>query len=192
MVPPSHVPLDTRPILRYYYVVRTITRRDISRRCIARTCGRGSVPNENTEGSPEMGIGQGTEGTQETMRAWALRLYPRDWRARYGDEFAALLEDYPLTPYALFDLFLGALDAHLTPFDANGRILRMLNQPRRSVVTVFIAYILFVLAGGSFSNMIEDDVKRLNHAYPALAAAYDVVFVMAFVSLLAVLVGGVP
>ena len=140
-----------------------------------------------------MSIGQ---GTQQTMRAWALRLYPRlyprDWRARYGEEFAALLEDYPLTPYALFDLFMGALDAHLTPFDANGRILRMLNQPRRSVITVFIAYIAFVLAGGSFSNMIEDDVKTLNPAHPAIAAAYDVVLVMAFVSLLAVLVGGLP
>lgn len=68
----------------------------------------------------------------------------------------------------------------------------MLNQPRRSVITVFCAYIAFVLAGGSFSNMIEDDVKTLNPAHPAIAAAYDVVFVTAFVALLAVLVGGVP
>jgi len=131
-------------------------------------------------------------GLSPAARAWVLRLYPSDWRARYGDEFAAVLEDYPLTPFALFDIFLGALDAHLTPFDTNGRILRMLNQQRRSVITVFIAYIAFVLAGGGYSNMIEDDIKTLNPAHPAVAAAYDVVFLTAFASLLAVLIGGLP
>ncbi len=30
-------------------------------------------------------------------RTWLLRLYPTAWRSRYGEEFAALLDDYPLT-----------------------------------------------------------------------------------------------
>src|SRR5690348_5411421 len=42
-----------------------------------------------------------------------LRLYPRDWRARYGDEFAALIERCPPSPGVLFDILRGALDAHL-------------------------------------------------------------------------------
>jgi drug/metabolite transporter (DMT)-like permease len=42
-----------------------------------------------------------------------LRLYPAPWRARYGDEFAAVLEERPLGPFDVADVLLGALDAHL-------------------------------------------------------------------------------
>ena len=42
-----------------------------------------------------------------------LRLYPARWRARYGDEFAAVLEERPLGPFDVADVVLGALDAHL-------------------------------------------------------------------------------
>ena len=42
-----------------------------------------------------------------------LRLYPARWRARFGDEFAALLEERPLGPFDVADILLGALDAHL-------------------------------------------------------------------------------
>jgi hypothetical protein len=47
------------------------------------------------------------------MRALLLRLYPARWRARYGDEFAAVLEERPLGPFDVADVLLGALDAHL-------------------------------------------------------------------------------
>jgi hypothetical protein len=129
------------------------------------------------------------------MRAapgWLLRLYPLEWRARYGEEFAALLEEYPLSLLSLWDVLLGALDARLAPLDTNGRILHMLNQPRRSAITVFCAYIAFVLAGAGFNQMIEDDLKTLNGTHPQLAAAYYVVFYGSIVSLLAVLAGGLP
>lgn len=46
------------------------------------------------------------------MIAWLLRLYPRAWRRRYGDEFVALLEGRRLTPTVVFDVARGALDAH--------------------------------------------------------------------------------
>ncbi|MCU0506418.1 MAG: hypothetical protein MUE82_11745, partial [Chloroflexi bacterium] len=42
-----------------------------------------------------------------------LRLYPARWRARYGDEFAALLAERPLGPFDVADVLLGAIDAHL-------------------------------------------------------------------------------
>ena len=42
-----------------------------------------------------------------------LRLYPARWRARYGDEFAAVLEERSLGPFDVADVLLGALDAHL-------------------------------------------------------------------------------
>jgi len=45
--------------------------------------------------------------------ALLLRLYPAAWRRRYGDEFAAVLEERPLGPFDVADVLLGALDAHL-------------------------------------------------------------------------------
>ena len=42
-----------------------------------------------------------------------LRLYPRGWRERYGDEVEAILEERAFGPFELIDLFLGAVDAHL-------------------------------------------------------------------------------
>ncbi len=47
------------------------------------------------------------------MIALLLRLYPAGWRARYGDEFGALLAERPLGPFDVADVLLGALDAHL-------------------------------------------------------------------------------
>jgi hypothetical protein len=45
--------------------------------------------------------------------ALLIRLYPARWRARYGDEFAAVLEERVLGPFDVADVLLGALDAHL-------------------------------------------------------------------------------
>jgi hypothetical protein len=47
------------------------------------------------------------------MTGLLLRLYPARWRARYGDEFATLLEERPLGPFDVADILFGALDAHL-------------------------------------------------------------------------------
>jgi len=48
------------------------------------------------------------------MRAGLIRLYPRDWRDRYGDEFEAMLEEQPTNVASVADVVLGAVDAHLT------------------------------------------------------------------------------
>ncbi len=44
-----------------------------------------------------------------------VRLYPRAWRARYEDEFLAVLEAASLDRMARVDIVRGALDAHLHP-----------------------------------------------------------------------------
>jgi hypothetical protein len=41
-----------------------------------------------------------------------VRLYPRLWRDRYGEEFTALLAGSPRTWRTAADIVLGALDAH--------------------------------------------------------------------------------
>lgn len=47
------------------------------------------------------------------MRALLIRCYPAAWRARYGDEFASILDERPLGPFDVADILLGALDARL-------------------------------------------------------------------------------
>lgn len=130
--------------------------------------------------------------TTAARAPWLLRLYPTAWRARYGEEFAALLDDYPLTLFSLLDVLLGALDAHIAPLDTDGRILRMLHRPRRTAIVVFCAYIAFVLAGMSYQQSIEDDLRTLNGLHPDISLAYHVVFFVAPLSLLAILAGGAP
>jgi hypothetical protein len=48
-------------------------------------------------------------------RRTLLRLYPRRWRQRYEEEVGALVDDQPLSVGTVFDLLLGAFDAHLNP-----------------------------------------------------------------------------
>lgn len=47
------------------------------------------------------------------MKSFLLSCYPARWRARYGDEFEAILEERPLGPFDVADILLGALDAQL-------------------------------------------------------------------------------
>src|SRR5688572_21667426 len=44
-----------------------------------------------------------------------LRLYPRQWRARYGDEFLALLEREGTTSRVVLNVLAGAFDAWMSP-----------------------------------------------------------------------------
>jgi hypothetical protein len=54
------------------------------------------------------------------MKTILVRCYPARWRARYGDEFLALLDERPLGPYDVADILLGALDARLRSRRAAG------------------------------------------------------------------------
>jgi hypothetical protein len=44
-----------------------------------------------------------------------LRLYPRAWRRRYGDEMAALIADQEASVRLVVDLIAGAIDARINP-----------------------------------------------------------------------------
>jgi putative oligomerization/nucleic acid binding protein/FtsH-like protein len=48
-------------------------------------------------------------------RRTLLRLYPQRWRERYEEEVGALVDDGPLRVGTVFDVLLGAFDAHLHP-----------------------------------------------------------------------------
>lgn len=44
---------------------------------------------------------------------WLIRLYPRRWRERYGEEFAALLQARPARPRDILDIVRSALEARI-------------------------------------------------------------------------------
>jgi hypothetical protein len=121
-----------------------------------------------------------------------LWLYPDYWRARYGEEFAAVLEAHPLRLTTVLDVLLGALDAHISPQDTTGRIMQAINRPRRSAIAIFCAYIAFVLAGLNYFKATEDDIRRLMHGHADISAAYLVLQAAAGMALLAVVAGGLP
>ena len=46
--------------------------------------------------------------------AGLLRLYPRAWRERYGEEFLQTVGDAPLRGQQVIDIFMGAIDARVS------------------------------------------------------------------------------
>jgi hypothetical protein len=60
---------------------------------------------------------------------WIARLYPREWRARYGQEFDALLEDMNLTWRDVFGVALSALgENYMTEPIISPRILDLASR----------------------------------------------------------------
>lgn len=143
------------------------------------------------------------------IRARLLLLYPVRWRVRYGDEFLAVLEAYPLRPRDLFDIAFNALDAHINPNLAiadttlTERMRRIMQKLRSLEITVFAAWIAFVVAGLHFYSLMDDSpylsLTGLGGG-PGLVVdfgkpmniAWDVLGGGSAIALLAVLVGGLP
>ena len=83
-----------------------------------------------------MPVGPGPSRTH--VGRW-LRLYPRDWRARYADELAELLDGRPFDRRVRLDLVRGALDAHLHP----------LVSPDGGLAAPIVAGLAWIAAGGA-------------------------------------------
>ena len=76
--------------------------------------------------------------TERSSAVRWLRLYPRAWRERYGDELRELTTHRPIDWRTRLDLIRGAVDAHLHPID----------PPRIGVVTPLLAGLAWIVAGG--------------------------------------------
>jgi MFS family permease len=130
---------------------------------------------------------------------YVLRLYPRAWRQRYEEEVLAMLELHPCSFLESVDLFFGALDAHLHPhlgttgLSLYERMKQMLSLLRRSLLTIFCASIVFILAGVGFQKMNEyNDFQAAVQTYSIVGLSFHLVVIGAFVIFLAVLGGGLP
>ena len=128
-------------------------------------------------------------------RTWLVRLYPQGWRERYGDEFEALLEQCLHSPLDTLDVVLGALDAHLgNYYEPNWRIWNMVNKLRTTLLIVFTAYIVFVIAGMTLVGLVDDSPAANLMKSGNLGLHWTWMSIAAFsvIALLAVVAGGMP
>ncbi|GAC1319865.1 MAG: hypothetical protein NVS2B16_16860 [Chloroflexota bacterium] len=96
-----------------------------------------------------------------------VRLYPRAWRERYGDEFAAVLEDEALSPFDVVDLVLGALDAHLHPQvhrteTSNERrlLMRTSSLNRMSGAALVLAGFVWIVSALAMNALSDGDALK--------------------------------
>jgi hypothetical protein len=123
-----------------------------------------------------------------------LRWYPRAWRDRYGEELTALMEDgldgrRPGVRLRLSITWAGLRERghqeHLL-----GNTAPAADRARVGSVVVLAAWSAFVLAGSSFAKLSEDFRIAVPARSRALStAAFDTVFVLAFVGGFLVLCG---
>ena len=78
-----------------------------------------------------------------------LRLYPATWRARYEEEFLAVLEERPLSPFDVIDIMLGALDARLRPRSLAIEVAPRRYQPVHQRISGYAA-----IAGGAVALLM--------------------------------------
>ena len=139
--------------------------------------------------------GAGRSGRDRAPR-WvgtAVRLYPASWRARYGDEFAALLEATPPSRRVLFDVVVAAVDAHVHPTGPRRRWPLMIERLRLSELVVFASWVVFVVAGLAFQRMTEGTpYTGIAAAQPSVEWTYLAVIAGAVLSLCAVIYAALP
>jgi hypothetical protein len=100
------------------------------------------------------------------MRSFLIRCYPARWRARYGNEFEALLEERPLGPFDVADILLGALDAQLR-FRGHGADAR---HPRRLTMSLRIGGIAAIIGAALFATSIVLGIGSLGDFDPVAPA----------------------
>jgi hypothetical protein len=79
-----------------------------------------------------------------------LRLYPAQWRNRYGAEFAALLEDHPSSLRTVFNVLSLALEAHMNALGST--------EHRGGAVAgrMWCAWMLAVAGGIALYGVVDD------------------------------------
>jgi hypothetical protein len=146
---------------------------------------------------PERRLGTGRRVAPTRSRSpWtrlALHLFPSAWQERFGTEFGALLDQTPPTVRVVFDVLVAAVDAHVHPTGPRRRWPLMIERLRISELVVFASWVMFVVAGLAFQRMTEGaPFAPIAVAQPLVGVAYATIVAGAVVSLLAVVVGGVP
>ena len=102
-----------------------------------------------------------------------LRWYPHSWRARYGDELAALLDEEfggKLPLKVRLSLLVGGLQQRATASGLTGDSAPASDGVRAGALVVLAAWTVFVIAGASFAKFSE----HFDQALPHQAGAHGV------------------
>jgi hypothetical protein len=122
---------------------------------------------------------------------WARRLtalYPPAWRARYGDEFAAFLEEQPSTLGAIADVVVSAIRERV-----GGGVRLGMDSRQQSLVLMTYAYLAAVAAGVNFYYSVDDTPLAIAmRSHPVLLASFVMVARASFVAFAAVVAIAVP
>ncbi len=128
-----------------------------------------------------------------------IRLYPRQWRNRYGEEFLDLLEQRPLSILDGVDLVFGALDAHLHPhfgmtaLSPPEKDRQMILALRSSLLILFCSFVGFMIAGTGFQKMTEEAAfQQATQTSNLVGLPFYLVVAGAIATLIAMIIGGLP
>ena len=123
-----------------------------------------------------------------------LRWYPAAWRQRYGEEFAALMEDslqgQPPTPRFRLSIVRAGLRERGHEAGLLGHGTTEDERVRGGSLLVLCAWSAVLVAGGMFANTADNFKKAVPASSRSLATfAYGAVVVLAIVGALVVLTG---
>ena len=124
-----------------------------------------------------------------------LGVYPRWWRQRYGEEFAALLTDLtdsasrPARARLLANALRGGLTARLAP--TAERV--MPDRSKEPLATIACAIMVFAVGVAGLAKLREGTVfSSAAQAHPAMGMSLDILRGAAALAGIAVLTGLVP
>ncbi len=116
-----------------------------------------------------------------------VRLYPRDWRACYGEEFSALLEQHPFSFKTFANVFWSAGATHM-----HAAMSRERNQGI-IVGSVWSAWMIAVIAGLILQGMVDDSpLLTVMNQNSILAASWKAVQAGCVLAVSSIVIAGVP
>lgn len=116
-----------------------------------------------------------------------IALYPRPWRMRYEEEFAALLETEPAAAATLLNIALWAFR------ERTRSSMEEVMTPRRGLTLMVYAYLASIVAGVNLYWTVDDTpLIPAMHASGAMFAFWRMVAWGSFIALAAAVGGAVP
>jgi hypothetical protein len=121
------------------------------------------------------------------MAEHLLRLYPARWRERYGEEFAALLEDHPPSIRMAADVLWGALEANMNSLKTWNR------EPATFSGIIWCAWLAILAAGLNLCATVDDSPFVVAMQYHSLLGLCWVgIELGAVLAAVAIATGGIP
>jgi hypothetical protein len=103
---------------------------------------------------------------------WLVGLYPERWRARYGDEFRALLEEEPASPSLLIDVIRGALHAHAAQQPAGVIPMRSRTLTATSLLAVLLVVPSLTFLAAAMVRLMQPTQYQPAHAAQVIFDAF--------------------